>query len=152
MPLTAPHRKRQNPLLCLLNRYGNRDMRFAGAVIFLLWTVVTAAGTELPEVVARCGEKTIRREEVMPLLRQASPEDTARLPRRELLKKVLTEHFCSEALLKMLTDAGFPPDAENTLGMIRSTVRSVRIRLSPFGKEESLRMASMPTWTDCVPL
>ena len=96
-------------------------MRFAGAVIFLLWTVVTAAGTELPEVVARCGKKTIRREEVMPLLRQASPEDTARLPRRELLKKVLTEHFCSEALLKMLTDAGFPPDAENTLGMMKKS-------------------------------
>jgi hypothetical protein len=96
-------------------------MRFAGAVIFLLWTAVTAAGIELTEVVARCGEKNVRREEVMPLLRQASTEDMTRLPRRELLKKVLTEHFCSEALLKMLTDAGFPPDAEKTLEMMKKS-------------------------------
>lgn len=96
-------------------------MRLAGAVFFLLWAVVTAAGTELPEVVARCGEKTVRREEVMPLLRQASPDDMTRLPRRELLKKVLTEHFCSEALLKMLADAGFSPDAEKTLEMMKKS-------------------------------
>ena len=96
-------------------------MRFFRGVIFLLMTACTAAGTELPEIVARCGEKTVRREEVAQLLRQISPEDMSRLPRRELLKKVLTDHFCSDVLSKMLTDAGFPPDAEKTLAMLKAS-------------------------------
>ncbi len=96
-------------------------MRFFRLATILFLSACTAAGMELPEIVARCGEKSVRREDAVQLLRQAAPEDVAGLPRRELLKKVLTDYFCSEALSKMLTEAGFPPDAESTLAMLKKS-------------------------------
>lgn len=96
-------------------------MRLCGAAIFLLLTAWTVCGTELPEVVARCGGTVIRREEAVKLLRQAALSDRNRLSRRELLKKVLTDHFCSEALSKMLSEAGFSPDAEKTLTLLKKS-------------------------------
>lgn len=96
-------------------------MRFRAAVVLVLWAVAAFAGTELPEIVARCGAKTVSREQAARLLQQADPAVRKKLSRRELLKKVLIDHFCSEALSKMLSDAGFPPDAARSLTMLKKS-------------------------------
>lgn len=77
-------------------------------MLLLMWT---ACAAELPEIVARCGTRTVSREEAAGLM-NAAPAEYAALPRREMLKKVLTDRFCAEAMTRMLTDAGFPPTAE----------------------------------------
>jgi len=79
------------------------------AGLFLLGAAAYAA--ELPEIVARCGDRTVGREEAARLMRRA-PEDPKGLPPRDLMKQVLTDLFCAEAMTRMLTDAGFPPTAE----------------------------------------
>ncbi|MBO5688554.1 MAG: peptidyl-prolyl cis-trans isomerase [Lentisphaeria bacterium] len=93
-------------------------MRYLGAVLFFLCAGILS-GAELPEIVARCGEMVVRREAAAKLLRQADPAERSRLSRRELLQKVLTDHFCSEALSKMLSDAGFPPGEAAALEMLK---------------------------------
>lgn len=78
------------------------------AGLFLLGAVCAA---ELPEIVARCGDRTVGRDEAARLMRHAAEEQKS-LSRRDLMKQVLTDLFCAEAMTKMLTDAGFPPTAE----------------------------------------
>ena len=84
-------------------------MRWRG--LALVFCAACLRGAELPEIVARCGERTVGRSEAAALMNGA-PAEYAALPRREMLKKLLTERFCAEAMTRMLTDAGFPPSAE----------------------------------------